>query len=251
MKFTRNRLLNILDSIFLSTTCRFLLEAYYKSIPHQIRSKLEGRDRDAVFREAMQQFLKDPAACAYPGNPVLIDLIYGWGNEAWSARDEYLVSCINHSLTSDGSILECGSGLSTILLGAIAKKQGQDHWVLEHKPKWSKKVQGYLDAYKLDSVLYTKPLKEYSHFCWYDVPFDKMPENFFLVVCDGPPRRTKGGRYGLVPIMRERLKSGCIILLDDAGRDEELTIAKRWAGELGTPFIIEGKLKPYIKMVVP
>jgi hypothetical protein len=77
-----------------------------------------------------------------------------------------------------------------------------------------------------------------------------MPDNFFLVVCDGPPRRTKGGRYGLVPIMRERLKSGCIILLDDAGRDEELTIAKRWAGELNTPFIIEGKLKPYIKMVV-
>jgi Methyltransferase domain len=239
-----------MKSIFPPRVRGFLREAYYKSVPPQIRSFLKGVRRDEVFHWAMEEYLKDPGACAYPGNPVLIDLIYGWGNEAWSARDEYLAGCIEHALTSRGPILECGTGLSTLLLGVVAKRQGQSHWALEHKPEWAAKVQSYLNKYKLDSIIHAKPLKNYGDFCWYDAPLDKLPDSFFLVVCDGPPRRTKGGRYGLVPIMREWLKSGCVILLDDAGRQDELKIAKRWGAELGTSFNIQGTLKPYIKIAV-
>jgi Methyltransferase domain len=246
---TMNRLRSTLEAVLPPRARGFLLEAYYKSVPHQIRSILQGRNRDFVFQQAIKQFLKDPGACAHPGNPVLNDLIYGWGNEAWSARDEYLAGCVAHALKSPGPILECGSGLSTILLGAVAKKQGQGHWVLEHKPGWAKKVQCYLTQYKLDSVVITKPLRDYGDFSWYDVPLGGIPDRFFLVVCDGPPSRTKGGRYGLVPIMKEQLSPGCVILLDDAGRDEELEIAKRWGDELGTSFTIQGAIKPYIQMV--
>jgi Methyltransferase domain len=227
-----------------------LIEIYYKSVPHQFRRIFSGKRRDFVFRQAMEQFLKDPGACAYPGNPVLTDLIYGWGNEAWSARDEYLAGCINHALDSKGPILECGSGLSTILLGAVAKRKGKIHWVLEHKPEWAKKVQIYLDSYNLGCTIITKPLKNYGEFSWYDISFEKIPTSFSLVACDGPPRRTKGGRYGLVPVMRERLMSGCVILLDDAGRKEERHIAKRWEAELSATFSIQGTTKPYIKMIV-
>jgi Methyltransferase domain len=225
-------------------------EIYYKSVPSQIRSFFRGTRRDAVFQQAMHQFLQNPGACASPGNPILTNLIYGWGNEAWSAMDEYLASCIAHALESNGPILECGSGLSTILLGAIAKKQGQRHYVLEHKPAWAMKVQNYLNNYQLDSVVYTKPLKDYGDFCWYDVPLVKLPDRFFMVVCDGPPSRTKGGRYGFIPIMRTRLQSGCVILLDDAYRKDELMIAKQWCSELNTTFTMHGISKPYIKMVV-
>jgi Methyltransferase domain len=239
-----------LKSVKLSKLHNCLIEIYYKSVPHQFRRLLSGKRRDVVFKQAMERFLTDPGVCAYPGNPVLIDLIYGWGNEAWSARDEYLAGCISHALVSNGPILECGSGLSTILLGAVAKRQGQNHWVLEHKPEWAKKVQNYLDSYNLGSTIITKPLKNYGEFSWYDTSFEKMPTSFSLVACDGPPRRTKGGRYGLVPVMRERLMSGCVILLDDAGRKEELDIAKHWEAELSTTFRVQGITKPYIKMTV-
>jgi hypothetical protein len=77
-----------------------------------------------------------------------------------------------------------------------------------------------------------------------------MPGVFDLVICDGPPGTTKGGRYGLVPIMRERLKPGCAILLDDAGREQERAIADRWKTELGASFEICGSSKPYIKMTI-
>lgn len=74
----------------------------------------------------------------------------------------------------------------------------------------------------------SSPLKDYGDFCWYDAPLESMPDSFSLVICDGPPGATKGGRYGLVPFMRDRLRSGCVILLDDAEREEERTIAARW-----------------------
>lgn len=215
------------------------------------RSFLLAPHRDLVFRRAMKQFLEEPDACINPGNPVINDLVYGWGNHVWSAQHEYLADCIDRALTSRGPILECGSGLSTILVGAIAKRRSQSHWALEHTPKWAMKVQKYLDRYKLDSViLCTKPLKDYGDFCWYDAPLESMPDGFFLVICDGPPGTIKGGRYGLVPFMKERLKPGCVILLDDAGREQELAIAKRWEAELGASFEILGSIKPYIEMKV-
>jgi hypothetical protein len=77
-----------------------------------------------------------------------------------------------------------------------------------------------------------------------------MPDSFPLVVCDGPPGSTKGGRYGLVPIMREWLKPGCVILLDDAGREQERAIARRWEAELGASSETLGSIKPYIEMTV-
>ena len=187
----------------------------------------------------MKRFLKNPGACARPGNPVISDLIYGWGNETWSAQEEYLAGCIDQALNTSGPILECGSGLSTILVGAVAKRRGQCHLALEHTPDWAAKMRSYLARYKLDSkILQPKPLKDYGDFAWYDAPLESMPCGFSLVICDGPPGGTKGGRYGLLPIMKEHLRPDCVVLLDDAGRDDELAIARRWAAEIGAAFRI-------------
>lgn len=195
--------------------------------------------------------MANPEACIRPGSPVLMDLIYGWGNQSWSAWDEYLAVCIGHALTSDGPILECGSGLSTILVGAIAKKRGRCHWVLEHAPEWAEKVRRYLRAYDLDSVvLCVAPLKNYVDFAWYDAPLQLMPDAFTLVICDGPPGDTRGGRYGLVPVMKSRLRPGCVILLDDSAREQERAIAQRWSSELPAAIESCASRKPYVKLTV-
>jgi len=98
--------------------------------------------------------------------------------------------------------------------------------------------------------LCVKPLKDYTGFSWYDPPLESMPVSFALVICDGPPADTVGGRYGLVPIMRQRLKPSCIILLDDAVRDQDQEIAKRWEAELGTQSEILGDYKSLIRITV-
>lgn len=228
-----------------------LLEISKLIVPSPARRILRAAHCEFIFRQSMKRFLAAPEACICPGSPVLMDLINGWGNQSWSAWGEYLAGCIGHALTSDGPILECGSGLSTILVGAIAKKRGMCHWVLEHAPEWAGKVRRYLKAYDLDSViLCVSPLKSYGDFDWYDAPLQLMPDAFSLVICDGPPGGTRGGRYGLVPVMKSRLGPGCVILLDDSAREQERAIAQRWRGELPADVESCASVKPYLKLTV-
>jgi hypothetical protein len=109
-------------------------------------------------------------------------------------------------------------------------------------------VRGYLGGYKIDSVIqYTRPLKDYGEFCCYDPPCESMPRNSsWSSVMVLPAAR--GGRYGLVPMMKDRLEAGCILLVDDVDREQEMTMATRWSGELGASFEIVGTRTRYIEM---
>lgn len=234
------------------TASRSPLRRIVKAVlPSRARRFLRAVHRDRVFRRAMTRFLNSPDILRGPNDPVLLDLIYGWGNESWCARGEFLADCINHAATSRGPILECGSGLSTLLIGAIARKRNHKHFALEHQPRWADRVQKYLDRYRLDSVtLFSTPLTDYGGFDWYDTRRTSLPASFDLVLCDGPPGDTRGGRYGLLPVMRGRLTPGCTILLDDAVREEELAIASRWQREMEATVERLGAGKLYMKVTV-
>src|SRR5215471_8728413 len=114
-----------------------LQETVKSALPKSAKRLLRKAHRDFVFRQGFKAFMRSPEACARPGDPILTNLIYGWGNEGWSALDEYLGACVHHALRSGESTLECGSGLSTIVAGAIAKKRGKIHWALEDNAEWA------------------------------------------------------------------------------------------------------------------
>ena len=82
-------------------------------------------------------------------------------------------------------------------------------------------------------------------------PLESMSCDFGMVICDGPPGDTKGGRYGMLPIMSDRLRSGCVILLDDADRADEIAITKRWKKELNAKAEFIGATKSFAKLIVP
>jgi hypothetical protein len=66
--------------------------------------------------------------------------------------------------------LEWGSGLSTLLVGGIAKKRGLEHIVFEHIGLWSKKVQQQLDKHKLNNTnISNTSIKGYGDYGWYDI----------------------------------------------------------------------------------
>jgi hypothetical protein len=220
-------------------------------LPAQTRQWLR-RTYDAWrFDAAMRRFIADPEAAIEPDSGVLAELIAAWGNTGWSAQDEYLRQCITHALAASGPTLECGSGLSTLLLGVAAARRGHQHFALEHMPAWGDKVSAAALRHRIHAVLVCDaPLKSYAGFVWYDVSALSLPPAFSMVVCDGPPADTPGGRYGLVPVMRESLPTGCVILLDDAEREHERTIARRWQAELGATHEVIGHHKPFIRMVV-
>jgi hypothetical protein len=156
--------------------------------------------------------------------------VYGWGNEDWSALSEFLEAVASYCRSTVGPVLECGSGLTTLVLASL----GAEVYALEHDPVWREHLKAKLTEFGLSAHLIASPLRSYGAFEWYDVDITTMPA-FSLVVCDGPPgETTRGGRYGLLPVMRERLADGCTILLDDANRPGERDVLGAWAQSLAS-----------------
>jgi hypothetical protein len=113
------------------------------------------------------------------------------------------------------------------------------------------RVERPLKQFGIDSVqLCVAPLASYGEYDWYAPPPEVMSERFSLVVCDGPPSQTRGGRYGLVPVMNSRFVDDCVILLDDAERGTEQAIALRWAEEFPFLFTRVGIDKPFFRLVL-
>src|SRR5439155_1312914 len=62
-----------------------------------------------------------------------------------------------------GPVLECGSGLTALLLGALAARRGVEVWALEHEPEWRRRVAASLRDHKAGQVyLWFSPLSDYG-----------------------------------------------------------------------------------------
>ena len=166
---------------------------------------------------------------------MLSALSVAWGNPEYAAKLDYLEEVATRAATTTGPILECGSGLTTILIGLLAGRRGVEVWSLEHWPDWHTRVTNVLKRNRIPNVeVCFAPIREFDGFSWYDPPLAKMPRRFSLVICDGPPASMPGGRYGLFPLLRDRFSTGTLILLDDAHRPSEQEVLDRWSAE-GNP----------------
>lgn len=154
-----------------------------------------------------------------------------WGGKAVGDVD-YLLEVIHQARKAQGPILECGSGLTTLLLGLYANQQTV--YSLEESSYWAKRISVALRWHRIGNVsIYEAPIRDYNAFSWYTVP-PHLPSSFSLVVCDGPTSHDKPGipRYGLLPIMGACI-SGAPILVDDISRPNEQLALDRWEQEYG------------------
>jgi len=159
----------------------------------------------------------------------------GWGNDGFRASRGFLQAVSDITTSTKGPILELGTGLTTILLGAIAARTGVQVWSLEHSPEFFFRISNVLNHFALKNVsVRLAELKDYGDFSWYNtqVIYD-FPDSFSLVVADGPPGNTKGGRIGLLPLLKDRLSNDVQILLDDAERESETITLTEWERECG------------------
>jgi hypothetical protein len=76
-----------------------------------------------------------------------------------------------------------------------------------------------------------RPLRSYKDFDWYDP--ETEASGITLVVCDGPPATSRGGRYGLMPLFASRLAPNARVFLDDYERPSEQQVVDRWSEEFG------------------
>jgi predicted O-methyltransferase YrrM len=231
------------DSLFLSTLQRpghdalgelssAMVTHIKELVPRSLKESIKALDRERKMRRAVRKInrLKEGEILS---QELLAMCQEGWGDDGFRAVGGYLEEVVQRAATSEGPILEIGSGLTTLLLGLLAGRRGVQVWTLEHLPEFHRHIQTKLKRYHISNVHpILAPLSDYGEFAWYGSPeLESMPLNFSLIIADGPPENTKGGRYGLLPVMRAHLAPGAVILLDDAERASEQTVLNQWQAQ--------------------
>jgi len=204
-------------------------------IPWRIRNYCNKLYQGWMFPRVFRRFLSTIQAGKVPDPSVYSQLVVAWGNVSFSADTRYLQFCVSQVQAGSGPILECGSGLSTLVVAAVASVRGRELYSLEHHAGWREKVQRELDRFGLNTVAHlpSTPLVSHGDFDWYDVAQANIPAGLTLVICDAPPHSTRGGRSGLMPVMRKSLSPGCRVLMDDGIRQGEKEIVRKWQADFG------------------
>ncbi|HHI75951.1 MAG TPA: class I SAM-dependent methyltransferase [Gammaproteobacteria bacterium] len=154
----------------------------------------------------------------------------------WSAEADFLELLADRVRdAAPTQILECSSGLSTLVLARACELAGRGRVLsLENGAEYAETTRAALAAYGLQSwarvvhaPLVEKPLPEGS-WQWYDLQGLDIPPVDLLVI-DGPPGFLQPlSRYPALPLLADRLAPGCCILLDDAAREDEQALVARW-----------------------
>jgi len=142
-------------------------------------------------------------------------------------------------------VVECGSGTSTLWIALALRRNGSGRVVsLEHSEEFAASTRELLERHGLSdwAQVLTAPLVPVETargtFPWYEIdPASLGPIDLLFI--DGPPAATgKHARYPALPVLGGQLAQGAVVVLDDAGRDDEREVLKRWLAE-------DERLRPY------
>jgi predicted O-methyltransferase YrrM len=124
------------------------------------------------------------------------------------------------------TVVECGSGSSTVLLAEYAAATGARVVSLEHDPRWHARTLQLLDERGLAGHVDVRlaPLRPTPTGPWYNAG---LPRDVDLVLVDGPPERA-GGRGAAPDALRPHLADSAVLLVDDADRPGETAALAAW-----------------------
>lgn len=158
-----------------------------------------------------------------------------------AAEPDFLDIVSKHCLQNrPGNILECSSGLTTLILARCCQLNNYGHvFSLENDYRHRAETIEILNQHHLQdyaTVLHA-PLVDTrigkESYRWYLV--ESLPvNNIEMLVIDGPPGYIqKNSRFPAIPVLADRLANGVVIFLDDADREDERMIVDRWKSETG------------------
>ena len=142
-----------------------------------------------------------------------------------------LVKVCNEIVHGDRTrILECGSGVSTVLLARLLHERERGVLTsLEHDPHWATLIQDHLQREHLDQIgrVVHAPLQGDPP--WYRL--DEMPDEIDLLIADGPPAFESGHGAARAPALArldDKLVHDAAVILDDIERPGERQIIATW-----------------------
>jgi predicted O-methyltransferase YrrM len=160
----------------------------------------------------------------------------------WALTPSTLIWMLEQVATTPvRTILECGSGSSTIWFAtALERRGGEGHvTALETSAEYAERTRRELErlglahrATVVDAPLVPTALSGRADQRWFDLTgLPELPPVDLLFV-DGPIGGTgHEARYPAFPLLADRLAPGAVVVLDDTGRPDEARIVKHWSAE--------------------
>jgi len=154
----------------------------------------------------------------------------------WSAAADFLGLIVEHALTcKPNTIVECGSGMTTVMLARCCAINGAGHiYSLENGAEFAANTREAVMRHGLQaySTVIHAPLRPHTvnahSYQWYAIEHLDV-SNIDMLVIDGPPGFLQHhSRYPALPLLRSRLAATCTVYLDDAARQDEQEIVRLW-----------------------
>ena len=155
----------------------------------------------------------------------------------WAIAPRSMLAVIEHVLRERPRVVvELGSGASTVWLGYAVQRYGGHVLSIDHLESYASNTRAMIEDHGLTGVTDVRvaELREVEladgRWSWYDPAQFEDVRRIDLLVVDGPPGSTgPEARFPAVPMLRDRLVTGSIVVLDDARRRDEASILERWA----------------------
>lgn len=157
----------------------------------------------------------------------------------WAASPDFLSILARHVFQARPKvILECGSGVSTVVLARACELNGTGRvYSLEHVAEFAERTRSELTRHGLAAhgEILDAPLTRHTfdgrEWSWYGLQA-LPPIQFDMLVIDGPPGTTGPlARYPAGPLLFPHLKPDSSVFLDDARRQDEKETVARWLRE--------------------
>lgn len=170
---------------------------------------------------------------------MLSPLITGWSYlpiTDWAPGPEFYVHICNDIIINQKrSIVEFGSGITTILMARLLAKNNLDAKIIsiDHDEKWQDIIS---HCCKMDNIgkyiqFICSPIAQEGKYSWYTASKIQFPADFVAdtVVVDGPIGGQTMARYGAIPFIKKYLsKEYYTIYLHDTDRPDEQKILRAW-----------------------
>jgi len=160
----------------------------------------------------------------------------------WAASPDFLKVMAGRILErAPRTIVECGSGTSSLISGYLLEQLAAEHgaggklYSFEHDAGYAEQSRAQLEQHGLaafvevlDSPLVTHQIDGKS-WLWYDVA--PLPDSVVIdvLVIDGPPSVTQAhARFPALPLLEKYLAEHAVIILDDYIRGEDKEVVARW-----------------------
>tara|TARA_B110000285_G_scaffold199677_1_gene232996 strand:- start:40 stop:579 length:540 start_codon:yes stop_codon:yes gene_type:complete len=174
----------------------------------------------------------------------------------WRVSSDYAHALLTNVIGKKGSIIDVGSGISTILMGYALKKNSDGKVIaLEHDEEYYTKTVELIKEHQLEKwcKVYYAPLITYrindEDWLWYDISKVVFPDDVVLISADGPPGITQYiARYPALPLLKEYINKKTVVMLDDGDREEEKEIALRWSKEFKMRSVKYNSHKGFFKL---